>query len=103
MEKEIIYEKLRLDILKLLVEGRNIDCKLKKDEMIKYLKLDDEEKYIRPVTNIKLPDGEFMVGIDIRDQENILKMNKLIEAGNARHSNLYCDDRIQYISKQKLL
>ena len=103
MEKEIIYEKLRLDILKLLVEGRNIDCKLKKDEMIKYLKLDDEEKYIRPVTYTKLRDGAFMIGIDIRDQENMSLIAKQIEKGIAKHSNLYSDDRIHYISKEKLI
>jgi hypothetical protein len=103
MEKEINYEKLRIDILKLLVESRNIDCKLKRDEMIKYLKLDDEEKYIRPVIYTKLKDGAFMVGIDIRDQESTNLMVKLIEKGIAKHSNLYCDDRIHYISKEKLI
>ena len=103
MEKEIIYEKLRLDVLIHLIENRNIDCKHKKDEMIKYLKLDDEEKYIRPVTYTKLKDGSFIIGIDIRDQESMGLIAKQIEKGIAKLYNLYTDDRIHYISNQKLL
>jgi len=66
-DEPIEYEKLRLDVLKTLVDGRNIECKQTKDEMIKHLKLDDEGKYIRPVTYQKQSDETFIVGIAIND------------------------------------
>ena len=60
----IDYEKLRLDVLKGLIEIRNIECKQTKEEMVKYLKMEDQGKYFRPVTYQKQPDGKFIVGID---------------------------------------
>jgi hypothetical protein len=96
------YEKLRLDILKGLVDSRNIECKNTKDEMIKFLKLDDEGKYIRPVTYDKYQHGKFLVGIDIKDQTNILLMSKLVDSNQSQKLNLYSNDRMYYISSTKL-
>jgi hypothetical protein len=102
-DEPIEYEKLRLDVLKSLVDGRNIECKQTKDEMIKHLKLDDEGKYIRPVTYQKQSDETFIVGIAINDGKNLFEMGKLVEKNIAKSMGLYCNDRIHYISKQKLL
>ena len=44
---EINYDILRLDVLIKLIDDRGISCKNKKDEIIKYLKMDDEGKYIK--------------------------------------------------------
>lgn len=101
--ENIDYEKLRLDVLKTLVETRNIECKQTKEEMIKYLKLDDEGKYIRPVTYQKQPDETFIVGIALNDGKNLQEMGKLVEKNIAKNMGLYCNNRIHYISKQKLL
>jgi hypothetical protein len=101
-ENVIDYEKLRLDVLKGLVDSRNIECKNTKDEMIKFLKLDDEGKYVRPVTYEKYESGKYIVGIDLRDQPNILKMGKLVESNQAQRLNLYSNDRLHYISPTKL-
>lgn len=100
---EIDYEKLRLDVLKGLIDSRGIECKNTKEEMIKNLKLDDEDKYIRPITYEKKPDGTFMVGIDPRDTKNCVEMGKFVEKGIAHRMNLYCNHRIHYISNQKLI
>ena len=100
---EVEYEKLRLDVLKSLIDSRGIDCKNTKEEMIKILKLDDEEKYIRPITYEKQSDGSFMVGIDPRDSKNCIEMGKFVEKGIAHRANLYCNNRIHYISNQKLI
>ena len=57
------YENLRLDVLIKLIDERGISCKNKKDEIIKYLKLDDQDKYIRETTYMKDGNG-FVGGID---------------------------------------
>ncbi len=102
-DEPIEYEKLRLDVLKSLVDGRNIECKHTKDEMIKHLKLDDDGKYIRPVTYQKQSDDTFIVGIAINDGKSLQEMSKFVEKSIAKSMGLYCNDRIHYISKQKLI
>jgi hypothetical protein len=101
-DEPIEYDKLRLDVLKSLVESRNIDCKPTKEVMVKTLIMDDEGKYIRPIEYQKQSDNKFMVGIDIRDSDNCREMGKLVEKGIAHRMNLYSNDRVYYISSQKL-
>ena len=101
-DEPIDYNKLRLDVLKNSVESRNIECKQTKEEMVKYLVMDDNDKYIRPIIYTKHADG-YMVGIDLRDSNNLIEMGKLVEKNIAYRMNLYSNDRIHYISKQKLL
>jgi hypothetical protein len=96
------YENLRLDVLIKLIDERGISCKSKKDEIIKYLKLDDEEKYIRETTYIKDGSG-FAVGIDIKNRDHLLQMSKLIEKKEGKHLNRYEDNRIMFWSPQKLI
>jgi len=97
------YEKLRLDVLKGLIESRNIECKQTKDEMVKYLKMEDQGKYIRPITYQKQYDGRFIVGIDISDSDNCREMSKLMEKGLAENLRLYYNNRVHFISNQKLI
>jgi hypothetical protein len=99
---EIEYDKLRLDVLQKLIDERGISCKNKKDEMIKYLKMDDDGKYIRETTYIKDGNG-FIVGVDIKNRDHQLQISKLIEKKEAKHLNRYEDNRIMYWSPQKLL
>ena len=96
------YENLRLDILTKLIDERGISCKNKKDEIIKYLKLDDEDKYIRETTYMKDGNG-FVVGIDIKNRDHLLQMSKLIEKKEGKQLNRYEDNRIMYWSPQKLM
>jgi hypothetical protein len=98
----IDYEKLRLDVLIKLIDERGITCKNKKEEIIKYLKMDDEGKYIRETTYEK--DGNrFLVGIDLRNHEHLVQMGKLVEKKEAVSKRLYASDRVYYISNQKLI
>jgi hypothetical protein len=100
---QVDYEKLRVDVLKMLADGRNIDCKQTKEEIIKHLKLDDEEKYVRPITYDKQPDGSFIVGIALNDTKNLNEMGQLVSKGIAKNIGMYTNDRIHYNSKQKLI
>jgi hypothetical protein len=96
------YEKLRLDVLIKLIDERGFSCKNKKDEIIKYLKMDDEGKYIRETTYERTTGG-FIVGIDIKNQKQLIEMGKLVEKKVARNLMRYADNRIQFWSSQKLI
>ena len=91
------YDKLRLDVLTKLIDERGITCKIKKDEMIKYLKMDDEGKYVRETTYEKYQ-GRFLVGIDLKNTSHLLQMGKLVEKKEASPKGLYASDRIYYLS-----
>lgn len=96
------YSKLRLDILQNLIEERGIACKNKKEEMIKYLIMDDEGKYVRETTYEK-QGNLFLVGIDLKNTNHLLQIGKLVEKKDAYASKLYASFRIYYLSKQKLI
>ena len=97
------YDRLRLDVLKGLIEIRNIECKQSKEEMVKHLIMDDQGKYYRPVTYEKTSDGKFIVGIDIGDSDNCREMGKLVEKGIAQNMKLFANNRVHFISSQKLI
>lgn len=96
------YSKLRLDVLQSLIDERGITCKNKKEEMVKYLIMDDERKYIRETTYEK-QGNLFLVGIDLKNVPHLLQMGKLVEKKDAYASKLYASFRIYYLSKQKLI
>ena len=102
---EVDYSKLRLDVLEKMIYSRGIECKMKKDEMIKILKLDDEGKYVPPMnaTTYEKSDGGFNVGIDIRNQSDLVQIGKLTEKKEAKSLNRYSDNRLWYWSKGKLI
>jgi hypothetical protein len=98
----IIYENLRLDVLQNLIDERGISCKNKKDEIIKYLKIDDQGKYIRE-TIYEKNSGGYIVGIDIKNHEHLVQMGKLVEKKEAKSLNRYENYRVMYWSSHKLI
>jgi hypothetical protein len=101
----IDYSKLRLDVLEKMINTRGIDCKIKKDEMVKMLKLDDEGKYSPPIketTYEKSEDG-FTVGIDIINRNHLIQMGKFVERKEAKNLNRYSMGMVYYLSKSKLV
>lgn len=112
-EKEIDYEKLRLDVLKNLIGERGIPCKQTKDEIIAHLKLDDQGKYIRDTIYEKM-DGHplskslgkkdgFIVGIDIKNQKQLVEIGKMVDKKEAICVNLFAEDRVHYWVIRKLI
>ena len=99
---EINYELLRLDVLQKLIDERGITCKNKKDEIIKYLIMDDEGKYIRETT-YERASGGYIVGIDMKNKNHMIQIGNLIIKKEARNLNRYSDNRLQYWSSQKLV
>ena len=102
---EVDYSKLRQDVLQKLILERGIECKLKKDEMVKMLKLYDEGKYSEPIkdTIYQKDNNGYVIGIDIKNQNHLLQISKLIEKKEAHSLGRYSDDRIWYWSPQKLI
>ena len=102
---EVDYSKLRLDVLEKMVNSRGIECKMKKDEMGRVLKLYDEGKYVEPLreTTYEKKDDGFLIGIDIKNREHILQISKLVEKKEAHTIGRYEDNRIIYWCKQKLM
>ena len=99
---DIDYNKLRLDVLIKLIDERGITCKNKKKEIIKYLIMDDEGKYIRETTYERTSSG-FIVGIDINNKNHMIQIGNLILKKEARNMGRYSDNRLQYWSSQKLV
>jgi hypothetical protein len=102
---EVDYSKLRLDVLEKMIQSRGIDCKMKKDDMIKMLKLDDEGKYEPPMNNTiyEKSEGGYNVGIDIRNDGDLIQIGKFVEKKDAKPLNRYSDNRLWYWSKIKLI
>jgi hypothetical protein len=105
MSGTVDYNKLRLDVLEKIIHTRGIECKMKKDEMIRVLKLDDEGKYEPPmnVTVYEKSEGGFNIGIDLRNHSDLVQIGKLMEKKESKSLNRYSDNRLWYWSKVKLI
>lgn len=102
---EVDYTKLRLDVLEKLIHSRGIECKMKKDEMVKMLKLDDEGKYVTPMkeTTYEKYEGGFIIGIDLQNKSHQVQMGNLILKKEGRNLMRYSNGMVYYWAKQKLI
>ena len=105
MGEIVDYSKLRLDVLEKMIYQRGIDCKLKKDEMIRMLKLYDECKYVEPMleTTYDKSEGGFTIGIDLKNHTQLVQMGKLVEKKEAKRLNRYASGRVNYWGPNKLI
>lgn len=102
---EIDYSKLRLDVLEKMIYQRGIECKIKKDEMVKFLKLYDEGKYIEPTkeTIYNKNGNGYDVGVDLKNTNHLLQISKLLEKKEGKQLNRFAEDRIWYWVPNKLI
>lgn len=102
---EVDYTKLRLDVLEKLIYSRGIECKMKKDEMIKTLKLDDEGKYSPPTkeTTYEKSEGGYIVGVDLTNRSHLVQIGNLILKKEAKNLHRYASGLLYYWVKQKLI
>lgn len=102
---EVDYSKLRLDVLEKMIYTRSIECKMKKDEMIKMLKLDDEGKYTPPIkeTTYDKSEGGYVIGIDLANKSHLVQIGNLILKKEARNLQRYASGMLYYWAKQKLI
>jgi hypothetical protein len=97
-----VYDKLRLDIIENMIEQRDIKCRKTKSEMIKYLLLDDDGKYVRETLYERFDKDTYSVGVDTRNHDDLVKLSKMVEKGDVRYMGLYQLNRIYFISNNKI-
>lgn len=102
---QVDYNKLRLDVLEKMIYSRGIECKMKKDEMIKMLKLDDEGKYHTPMkeTTYEKSDNGYVIGIDLRNHSHLVQIGNLVLKKDAKNLMRYTNGLVYYWGKQKLI
>jgi hypothetical protein len=102
MDKEIDYEKLRLDVLKKLCDERDLPTNGNKKELIDNLLLYDKDKYMWETTYEKNGNG-YIVGIDLKNHSHLVQIGNLIFKKEARPLHRFENPRIYYWSNQKLI
>lgn len=101
----IDYNKLRLDVLERLIHSRGIECSMKRNEMIRILKLDDEEKYKPPIKETKYEkyEGGYIVGIELSNHSQLIQVGNLILKKEAKSLMRFSNGMLYYWVKQKLV
>jgi hypothetical protein len=64
--------------------------------------MEDQSKIIKPVTYEKVDNEKFIIGISLNDTKSFIEIGKLVEKGIAQNMGLYQNNKVHYISKQKL-
>ena len=94
--KIVEYNKMRAQDLKKLCEQRDIQCKLVVKEMVESLKLEEEGKWIFHTEQEKLKKGGYVIKIDYRNKEQLVKMGQLVEKGISRRMDVYSMYRLWF-------
>jgi hypothetical protein len=87
---------MRAQDLKKLCEQRDIQCKLVVKEMVESLKLEEEGKWIFHTEQEKLKKGGYVIKIDYRNKEQLVKMGQLVEKGISRRMDVYSMYRLWF-------
>jgi hypothetical protein len=94
--KIIEYNKMKAQDLKKLCEQRDIQCKLVVKEMVEALKLEEEGKWVFHTEQEKLKKGGYVIKIDYRNKEQLVKMGQLVEKGISRRMDVYSMYRLWF-------
>ena len=94
--KIVEYNKMKVQDLKKLCEQRDIQCKLVVKEMVEALKLEEEGKWIFHTEQEKLKKGGYVIKIDYRNKEQLVKMGLLVEKGISRRMEVYSMYRLWF-------
>lgn len=87
--KVIDYNKMKAPELKKLCEQRDIECKPIIKDMVEALKLEEEGKWIFHTEQIKQKNGGYLIKIDFRNKEDLIRMGNLVEKNLAKKLNTY--------------
>jgi phosphoribosylformimino-5-aminoimidazole carboxamide ribonucleotide (ProFAR) isomerase len=96
------YEKMKLSELRNLAEEHEIPTNSTKDEIIKQLKLVEQEKFIKQTTCEKFG-KEYLVGVDIKDQRKLVTIGRYVENKEMKRANMFSSDRVYFLSTFKYL
>ena len=87
--KILEYNKMKAGELKKLCEQRDIQCKPLIKEMVEALKLEDEGKWVFHTEQQKQKKGGYIIKIDYRNREHLIKMGQLIDKKLAKRLDVY--------------
>lgn len=94
--KILEYNKMKASDLKKLCEQRDIQCKLIVKDMVEALKLEEEGKWVFHTEQEKLKRGGYIIKIDYRNKEHLIKMGQLVDKGLSRRMEIYSMYRVWY-------
>lgn len=96
------YEKLKLSELRLLADEHEIPTTLTKEQIIQNLKLVEQEKYIKPTTCERYDNKSYLVGVDIKNHNQLVSFGRFVENGEMKTPKMYSSDRVYFISNFKI-
>ena len=94
--KILEYNNMKAAELKKLCEQREIQCNLIVKDMIEALKLEEEGKWVFHTEQEKLKRGGYIIKIDYRNREHLIRMGQLVDKKIARKMDIYSMYRIWY-------
>jgi hypothetical protein len=94
--KILDYNKMKAPELKKLCEQREIQCKLIVKDMVEALKLEEVGKWIFHTEQVKQKGGGYIIKIDYRNKEHLIRMGQLVEKKIARRMEVYSMCRLWY-------
>lgn len=101
--KILEYNKMKATDLKKLCEQRDIQCKLIVKDMVEALKLEEEGKWVFHTEQEKLKRGGYIIKIDYRNKEHLIKMGHLVEKGLSRRMETYSMYRVWYKTETEFI
>lgn len=95
-QKILDYNRMKAAELKKLCEQRDIQCKPLVKEMIEALKLEEQGKWVFHIEQEKLKRGGYIIKIDYRSREHLIRMGQLVDKKIARKMDVYSMYRLWY-------
>jgi hypothetical protein len=100
-QKILDYNKMKASELKKLCEQREIQCKMVVKDMVDALKLEEKGEWIFHTEQIKQKNGGFIVKIDYRNKNQLIKMGQLVEKKISRRLEVYSMYRLWFKVEQE--
>lgn len=97
------YNKLKSPQLKKICEDRGIVCNPTIKDMVRSLKLDDENKFVYHTTQEKKKQGWWLIGIDYRNLPELIRMGQLVEKKQSQPINYYSVPRLYYRMEEEFV
>ena len=95
-------EDLRVDVLSNIADHYGLEYKKNnKEDIIKQIKLYESDKIFYDTTYRQLKDGWWDIGVDIKNQQLLVTIGKMVEKKEAMSIGRYYDHRVHYKIKNK--
>ena len=94
--KVVEYNKMKAPELKKLCEQRDIRCRPLIKDMVEALRLEEQGKWVFHTEQEKLKRGGYLIKIDYRNKEDLIRMGTLIEKKMSKRLDTYSMCRIWF-------